>query len=493
MNKKFSFKIGADPEFNITFKENRLIACKAIPILIKKGIPQSDMGYDIPGAGNVGWDGNSSTAEIRPNPSNEPQEVVKNMMNLLKTITEKTKLFSFDTRSKHEVVGGHIHMEIQDQTDKEMAEIHNKMSTLFLPILIGENNANVKNRLNKGYGEITDFRTDTQRNETRNSPRKRTYEFRAPTAEWLTTPKLANATLSYMGVIFNEILKNTLALQSLNSIMLKNREQCKAIQSLTIANFTPLITSLSRSIKEAIRKFELYPVFKEEIEYIFNPKRILRDKEKVNYDITAGWKLDYKTIPCQRKLMSDKLIEKISLETDMDNLIPIIPIMGSNDTNIDMFIRALKQRIIALNWKLKNNYYIFGLRNGIKEAIIGNTKGYFSGANNIKTEMDKKLISDLILKMLQRNQIKDTIIFGIPYKDRISYKLGIKTFIKNIYLIEKEILKQKKLEPLPNDDTGKLKDILVEPTNNIEDIFRIPHTWNTPIGDDNANENNNSN
>ncbi len=461
MKKGFDFKVGTDPEFNIVFKDNPLHAEKTIPIIVDNGLQRSDMGYNIPGAGQIGWDGNSAIAEIRPNPSNEPQEVINNIMKLLRAITTKTKLFSLDTKSKYGTIGGHIHIEIDPLklSSKHIEVIHNKMSTLFLPIILGENNANVKNRLKDGYGQITDYRIQQI------TKGVTTYELRAPTAEWLTTPKLANATLSYIGVIFHEIKKGSKTLAGLEPIMLKNHEQAKAIQNLTVANFVPLIVSLFRTIKKAVRNFELYPQFKDEIEYIFNPKKILRDKEKVNYDIAAGWGLEKKKMPTKRSLMSDKTIEQISLRINMDELIPIIPIMGSADTNVDMFVHALKQRIIALNWKLKNNYYIFGLRNGINKPIAGNEKGLFWGHDNIVTQTDKKMIEDLFKRISARCQNRETILFGIPYKDRISYKPGLKKFIKNIYLIEKGVQKLTKIKNLPDIEEGKLKEIFQDPQN----------------------------
>lgn len=504
MTKEFNFKIGADPEFCIVVQNSRLHASNAIPHLItdKYRIKEKGMGFDIPSAGNIGWDGCSSTGEIRPNPSNDPQKVVNNIAKLFKAITFKTQMFSLITTSQLETVGGHIHLEINHaiaNDAREMNQIHARMATLFLPVLMGENSINLKKRLKDGYGNINDWRINNIKED------QCSYEFRCPTAEWLTTPKLTQATLSYMGVIFHEIINKTANLANIKKILLRNKEQAEAIQKLTIANFLPLIMSLNKSIRSAVRTFEMYPMFKEEVEYIFNFKKILRDKERVKYDIMNGWNLNVSKKPNKRELTSGIQLSNRLADKDIETLENAITIRQSKDYNIELFARALKQRILAFNWKLKNKYTLFGLRRGLNLPLATNANNeYLLGQEMIQTRSDLNCANELMERILLKHgspknhtakERENEILFGIPYKDRIDTNPNIKEFIKNIYDIERnkyspQLISASILPETINDTPGRIAKIMkTEPQNQIDTGIRELTKFETETpdqDDDNA-------
>jgi hypothetical protein len=274
-----------------------------------------------------------------------------------------------------------------------------------------------------------------------------------------------------MGVIFNEVMNEPESMKNIKKILLTNKEQALAIQQLTVARFLPLILSLNKSIKNAIRTFKMYKTFEEEVEYIFNFKKVLKDKEKVNYDMMKGWGLDKNKKPNQREVTSQAQVNTRLENKDMEMIEEAITIKHSNDINIESFARALKQRIVAFNWKLKNKYILFGLRKGIDDimAIINENK-LILGKEQIKTKQDHNELQNLINRILARHGLSHTsiskekiktILIGIPYKFRVGSTLKIKEFINVIYNIEKgkhkeQVIKFEELSDLTEENFAKI-------------------------------------
>jgi len=451
--KEFPFKIGADPEFNILFQNDRLNANYIIKALFKKSeLKENDMGYQIPKAGELGWDGCASTAELRPLPSSKPAKIVEHIGNILIQFANKIKLFNLSTLSNKASVGGHIHFELPKDkfTDfavdsnlrptANMRRLHRCISLFYLPLLMDENNENLKIRMCSSYGKLEDFRINKQGTTY-------TYEFRAPSAEWLTTPKIANATLSYLGVVFHEFLNHPESANKVKNLLLTNNRQLNTIQEVAISNFAVINNFLCSKIKKALRQFKLYPNFKEEIEYLFNAPRVLRDKEKVNYDVLQGWNMKASKMPTKRQLMSDRKIKEITLTEDMEGIIEMINIKFNPDSNCETFARSLKEKVVALNWQLKNNYFVFGLRSGINDYIAFNSaKELYYGKELVETRSDWSELFNLMTRIQQKFGIaspgankaqfnRNSVIIGVPYQERV--RLNTKGFTKKVIDIEK--------------------------------------------------------
>ena len=88
--KEFPFKLGADPEFSIMLKDNRIPADRILNILFKD-LESTGSGFKIKKAGEIGWDGHSLTGEIRPAPANTPRQLVENIRQLFTAMNEKSK------------------------------------------------------------------------------------------------------------------------------------------------------------------------------------------------------------------------------------------------------------------------------------------------------------------------------------------------------------------------------------------------------------------
>jgi hypothetical protein len=129
----------------------------------------------------------------------------------------------------------------------------------------------------------------------------------------------------------------------------------------------------------------------------------------------------------------------------------------NDDTNVALFAENLKDRVAAFNWKLKNNYFIFGMRKGINEIIAKNMKDeYLTGKTLIKTILDKEYMDNLFHKMNQKfcnsndmtrgttidfitgkpKDLRESIIvIGIPYEMRVNENM--KPFLNFVWSIEK--------------------------------------------------------
>lgn len=448
--KKLPFKLGADPEFCIVLQE-RLVPANQLLTTLFGSEREDRMGFKVGTHGILGWDGASSTGEIRPSPNADIPSLVDNIRQLFKHLTDKTQMFKLSTLSNKAPIGGHIHFELPEGKNGSVtvANIHKRMMSFYIPVMLGENNMNLRMRTRQNYGKITDFRCEDKGSGY-------TYEFRVPSAEWITTPKVAEATLAYLACVYNEILNKPRNFAKNSNLITKNEAQARALQELTLANFEALTAVICGKVKKALKTFELYEAYKEQIDFILTPKRVLKEKERADYDIAVGWGLVSEGNPTKRQLLSEKQLRAKARQVDLDSLSSLISVQYNQDEYVDLFVRAIKHRIIAMNWKLKNNYFLFGLRRGIKHPIVMNKDGEFlMGQDQIKTEMDLQAITETFSRMMGRfrtsemrqadDHNKKQLIIGLPYELRIGQ--NTKDIIELIHSIEKDKFKAVKIKP----------------------------------------------
>jgi len=465
VKKQFKFKIGADPEFVLTMQGRKVDARQTMELMLKgkEGLKynESKSGFDCGEFGNIGWDGASSTAEIRPAAALDPKEVTNNIANMFKAFSKNIQICDMSTLSEFSSVGGHIHLEIpkgKKMSIEQGNKLHRQLASFYLPILIAENKTNLNLRIQQGYGGIKDRRIE-QKFKYPDGTHGYTFEFRCPSAEWLTTPKLTTATLAYFAVLYHEILEHPKNMAKFNDIVYKSDKQGDALQTLALMDFDLLTNSILSKARKYVRTFEMYDQYRDEIEYIFNPKQVIRDKQKANYNIAIGWNLiDKAKQPKKSDIMSTKKkMQEIAKNEDFDILKRVMNITCNDDTNVVLFAENFKDRVAAFNWKLKNNYFIFGMRKGIPEIIAKNMKNeYLTGAETIKTVLDKNEVDKLFDKMNQKFCVSNTnvrgqtldfitgkpkdmresiITIGLPYDMRI--KEDIKPFLNLIWALEK--------------------------------------------------------
>ncbi len=462
----FGFKIGADPEFNLVMQGKKIDASQTIQMLLKDK-PEFRQrkeewglsGYDINPFGNIGWDRQSSTAEIRPRAAHCPQEVVENIRGIFTAFSKHTSLFDFSTLSEFDPIGGHIHLELPKGKKWEARkenDIHRKLSSFYLPLLLGENKINLTLRIRRQYGTLAERRIEPKFTHPDGSPGY-TYEFRCPSAEWLTTPRIANATLAYFGVIYHEILNHPTHFRDFKEFTYKSDSQGDAIQTLAIMEYNMFSKHILKTAKKFIRTFEMYPDYKEEIEFIMNPMKVMNEKEKAEFNIILGWNLGTPKVTKKKDILStERRVQGIISKLNLDQVKGFININYNKDTKVPLFAEKLKERVLAFNWRLKNNYYLFGMRKGIDKMIVKNSKGdYLDGEDLLKTKMDKYEMDNLFERMSQRflqeappsdnfvvdfktqkvRGVREAMIFiGIPYEMRV--REDITPFLELIWSIE---------------------------------------------------------
>ena len=463
--KKFSFKMGADPEFSIILQNKRIDAQATMTEILKgKKEFKSDnhsMGYDVGKFGNIGWDGASQTGEIRPNPAYKPEEIVNNIGGLFNAFGKYMSIFELSTLSQHASIGGHVHFEAKnDWSPQKQKSVHTQMVSFYMPILMSENKINLALSIRQGYGSMTDFRFENKGHDTEGNSVK-TYEFRCPSAEWLTSPKISEAVLAYLGVVYNEIVNHPKNIKKCKEILLKSEKQTEAFQTLALQEYDLLNQALLKSIRKHIKTFSLYNIFKDEIDFILHPESVTKEKVKFNYDISLGWKLSNDHKVTKRELSSEKQFNEKMKGKDADTISRMLHIDYNDDAKVSEFVNALSLRAGAFNWKLSKQYFVFGLKKGIKDIIVKNFQGkYLNGAEQIETLSDLELVDRAFEKMARKyaetgsspnlmtidfktgktmSYRDNLILIGLPYEMRMNAKT--KPFIDMIWKIENNQLK----------------------------------------------------
>lgn len=453
VRRPFPFLMGADPEFTAVSSSQRISAVSLLRALMAGRITEGNMGYDIPGHGNVGWDGNSDTGEIRPKPENTPEALAAHVGALYAEISKQAPIIGLTTKNEFAPIGGHVHFGIATGRDRtQVDEIHKRIMAFIPPVLMGEDPLNARIRMASSYGDINSYNFG------------RTYELRVPSAEWQISPKIATATLAFLGVVMAEILENRENVDKYKILAIKSSRQADTVQQLSTVGLGHAATQgLLTTIKKAVRTFKYYPDYKKEVEYILNPARVLADKKKVDFDIVKGWKLSGTKKPKLSALMNDaKVMEMTEAGGNPEKLMPLVGITWNEELRVSDFANTIRERAIAGGIGLKNRYFFFGMRKGVNAVIAMDMDSYFRyGADNIKTLSDNRIAKELLTRMVSRmnrdgKTPRECIAIAIPYEARM--KRDVRPLAKAIVAIEAEDPKAKrhaiKLEDLRNDDAS---------------------------------------
>jgi hypothetical protein len=386
------FRIGSDPEFVIVANGLKLASSR----VFRAHIPNWGGSLSVGKHGNFGTDHNE-IAELRPSASYDPLKHAEHIRELLASCHKVIPVAELKTTSLWAPIGGHVHLEATDAfmnlPDRTKKTIHQAMMSFAIPLFVGENHINARIRIERGgYGKINDVRIESK-------GESYTWEFRPLTAEWLTTPETCAATLSYLGVIWNQFVRHPDEIKKYKDVIIRNDQQAFAFQSLAIDEFQSLLLPLVKQIKKHVQTFEHYGSFKEQCDLALSPKAMLELKEKVDWDIVRGWKLAAETskIPSKRNLSSDKISKTRMASINLDLMKSYQQIFWSNDRNLERVARAIGDRAIAWNWNLTNRYFFFGLPKEAPSpvAVQGDGK-WLLGYEMAKTRGDAGILQDLV-------------------------------------------------------------------------------------------------
>jgi len=421
MSKKVTLKlkIGCDPEFTIALNG------KAIQANITNELCKYT--YADKEHGEIGMD--VGMAELRPKPENDILSLTKNIKFLLTKASEKIGFMQWDTSSNLAAVGGHIHLELPKEwlnlnaSDYKVNDYTRKLFSFYLPIWLSDdfkktNHVRGNTEDLRAYGHYGDSRIEQK------SSGATTYELRTPSAQWLTCPKTTLAVFAYLACIHNEIIYHPETFKNFPDIIVKNKEEFTIIEKAAKLKYSMFIDPLLHKIKLAVKKFELYPEFKREINWLFTSEAVQKEKEKYNWDIIKGWNLEPKDITLCI-LNNEKNIETKMKEfknnTFQNNWSSLVPFKYTDDTNIPTWTHELTKKMYLLNWKIKRSYIFYGFKKGtITEAVVSDKNlNIHIGKTALDTEEKLSQIKHAIKKMVNRyNSQGQTYIVGIPYDIR---------------------------------------------------------------------------
>lgn len=438
-------RTGADPEFSVLWNGQRVAAHQVIANLFKGDSRLRSSTLKTAG-GELGVDGCAETGELRPLPHLNPIEVAKNIGMCLKEFADKGPGFDLTTLSLWAPIGGHIHLELpENSTDVKMNLWHRQLMSFYLPIMMSEEKASIKIRMSR-YGQITDKRGP--------EGSRRTMEVRCPSAEWITTKRIAEAVLSYMAVVWNEVVHHPKNLPT--ELILKNEKQEMALQDMAVNEFDIATNSILREIGRAVRKFEMYEAFKDQIEYVLKPHAMLSDKRAVSYSINEGWGFSKNTRRLTKRLFLG--VQKDGPSIDGETF----DIFHNDDMRTGLYAEELRKKI-ASGTKLNHSYYIFGLKKGINGMLLAK-KGIYYKTPDYATQSDIDAIRNTVQKMESKSSTHDKekttldyahgrvqremqkcVLVGIPYD--IREKSDLKPFLELIWQFEKGEMPELKLSP----------------------------------------------
>lgn len=362
------FCIGADPEFLPFFNDRPLNGGEILGVL--------NDGSNIQlAAGGIGRDG--AAIELRPKHEKTPEKLAKNIGAMIQHISNVLPNLSLTTLSLGNPIGGHIHLEVP-RGDFGLQEVYTtglsaqKRSRMIrtlafftYPVIMGENRMNLGARSSSSYGKIGDIRIEPKGESI-------TFELRSPTAEWTTNEKVATAVLAYYATVWNEILKSDKEGKSIvHSALPKSIKQMEALHSLILSNHTVINKEVIKSVSSIIKDFELYPVFKKEIDFVLNAQRIMKEKEKSGWNATTGWtqkntkKITKKDITTLKN--SNNFMEK---HPELNELMSAQIVPYNDDLNVSAFASALGVQTVAKKWYLENSYMLFGLKEKFSDYLI---------------------------------------------------------------------------------------------------------------------------
>lgn len=472
---QLNFTIGADPEISLLLGNKRINAERLFNKCKQQGIEKQKFTQ-----GEVGVDGCSATAELRPKHANNPYKVAENVGFLIGKLHEMTGILELNTNNFFAPIGGHIHLSLEKRTTWEnksqrertkLVNRHTKYLAAFqLPIIASYNKMSEIIRV-KNYGKLCDSKTEMRGDDC-------VMEYRAPNAEWLTTPKICRATLVYYAVIHNEVLNNFENFsKECTGILASSNYQYEALQQLMLSNYAQISKGIIEQTKKIVKKCLLYEEYKEDLDYIMDVKQVYKDKEEAEFNIAKGWGLEKTTKVSKKKMFNEKEIKKNIESKDIDVLASFLDIAYNKDHNCQVFANALAKRCIAYNWKFDNYYYIYGLRKEIKDYIISDEEhniyrevtqitgnkdlgNLMSLLNKVGSKLQDAIYSNKQIRSIELTKYlnKKLFMIGIPYNDR--EEVNIKPFLEIIYDIEKKKLKPIDLKVAYKEEEGELTKIL---------------------------------
>lgn len=486
---KFPFTMGADPEFTVVsgtrpMNAEDIFATFFKGLKYKKGPDGRAGGFQLPG-GDIGNDSHPATGELRPNPGT-PHEVVNNLRLLFAEAHKRMPFVDLTTLTVAAATGGHIHLSVPEELNQALenktakwSAIERTIGMFVILIMMGENSLSRELRKRgSNYGDLLDFRYEAKFQHP-SGARGYTMEVRGPTAEWITSEKIATGTLVYMAIAWDSILKGKL--DAIAPIMFLNKTQARETVGPLVDNYGNIQSTYLNKMRPFIRKHEAYKENKSALELILNPTRVIEEKKRVHYCINEGWGFTTNSKEIRTNdFMNDKEIEKATSKFPEQIIRNLSQFAWNQDLHVEQFATALSKRCIALGWKPKHEYFLFGMKKGMDAIVMRDEEGNFlSGQEIMQTKEDYKLIEHKFGRLgkkavpvygrvlhprtgeLAKEKDERRVMVGIPYAMR--QKNDIKPLMRLVLNFEKnpKAYSSIELKSLPEGES-KIKKAMME-------------------------------
>lgn len=262
--------------------ENIMLGCDPEFVLVAESGEARHAAHVLSYRDKFGSDG--PNAEIRPDPSKEVPDVIKDIKNLLSSSHSAQKAAEYDwvggasythpSMSRRHPIGGHIHLGLPNfpQNSEISTKLMQSRATRILdelvaiPLIRIDTPCPEKRRQELGYGKAGDFKQQENR-----------FEWRVPSGLWLVHPEFALYCLSTVKAVTEEVWKRfedsefdkDFMLRITNDKNLEKSFKCldhdKVIELINGSNNSTVNTDLIRQIHGRLKSMSTYNRYKGEI------------------------------------------------------------------------------------------------------------------------------------------------------------------------------------------------------------------------------------
>lgn len=269
--------IGSDPEFALIAPNGRAVSARDV--------------YDAD-ADDFGYDGNSSTAEIRPKPVNTPKEAVKEIKKILERNKKKypqAYKYNLQAISKDLSLGGHIHFghpSLRGGRGNEVVVqlVRNLDYLVALPTLYVERKEDSDyRRKSHSYGRISDYREQAWGFEYRTLP------------SFIGSRELTSCLFHLSHAVAEDTIQNDLKVKE----FVEHESLKYAVNNHALQILKPHLREVFKYHKD-LSRYKNDNEYKKEIQkfqrYVRAEKKLLveeiKSAWKIKFDIKDFWKLE---------------------------------------------------------------------------------------------------------------------------------------------------------------------------------------------------------
>ena len=328
--KSFPLTVGADPEFAVYHPTTHQFI-SANNILMDEDYREE-----------IGLDGNSDTGELRPKPQSNPLALAKEIKRLVRMIVFNSEYVNLrknnlHASSEHLALGGHIHFghsllqrprmpsrtseQIRRNTSQSLSEENSYFAkerdwteklttinkcldlTIGFPLMFLEKENYSKQRKNRGYGRLKDWRVQPHG-----------FEYRTPPS-FIAEEKLTQAilTIAY-STVFENLFYNWLPPFRMTNIT--------GFETCYQENFSMILKPYLKLCYKNIKELTGYHLWKDHFQYLF--RNASREKEILTTEIKSGWgfkiALPRQPKPLNPKTFLIKLLKYLPKDTMPDRI-----------------------------------------------------------------------------------------------------------------------------------------------------------------------------